>query len=90
MTEIGEQGINLSGGQKQRLSIARAIYSDAELFLLDDPLSALDAEVREFHFHDSQLKKQKQILYFICCTFICSSCGSIIKYGWIKQPCAGF
>lgn len=46
MTEIGEQGINLSGGQKQRLSIARAMYSDAELFLLDDPLSALDAEVR--------------------------------------------
>ena len=46
MTEIGEQGINLSGGQKQRLSLARAMYSDADLFLLDDPLSALDAEVR--------------------------------------------
>lgn len=46
MTEIGEQGINLSGGQKQRLSLARALYSDADLFLLDDPLSALDAEVR--------------------------------------------
>ncbi|CAM9904704.1 unnamed protein product, partial [Hapterophycus canaliculatus] len=45
MTEIGEQGINLSGGQKQRLSLARALYSDADLFLLDDPLSALDAEV---------------------------------------------
>lgn len=48
MTEIGAQGINLSGGQKQRLSIARAMYSDADLFLLDDPLSALDAEVRGF------------------------------------------
>lgn len=46
MTEIGEQGINLSGGQKQRLSLARALYSDADLYLLDDPLSALDAEVR--------------------------------------------
>ena len=39
-TEIGEKGINLSGGQKQRVSIARACYSDADLFLFDDPLSA--------------------------------------------------
>lgn len=39
-TEIGEKGINLSGGQKQRVSIARACYSDADLYLFDDPLSA--------------------------------------------------
>ena len=39
-TEIGEKGINLSGGQKQRISIARACYSDADLYLFDDPLSA--------------------------------------------------
>ena len=44
-TEIGEKGVNLSGGQKQRLSLARALYSDADIFLLDDPLSALDASV---------------------------------------------
>lgn len=44
-TEIGERGINLSGGQKQRVSLARAAYSDADIFLFDDPLSALDAEV---------------------------------------------
>jgi ABC-type bacteriocin/lantibiotic exporter with double-glycine peptidase domain len=37
-TEIGEKGINLSGGQKQRVSVARAIYSDADIYLLDDPL----------------------------------------------------
>ena len=41
-TEIGERGINLSGGQKQRVSLARAVYSDADIFLLDDPFSALD------------------------------------------------
>lgn len=52
MTEIGEQGINLSGGQKQRLSLARAIYSDADLYLLDDPLSALDAEVKCMRYPD--------------------------------------
>ena len=45
MTEIGEKGANLSGGQKARLAIARALYSDADIFLFDDPLSALDAYV---------------------------------------------
>ncbi len=45
MTEIGEQGVNLSGGQKQRLSIARALYKGADVYLLDDPLSALDPQV---------------------------------------------
>ncbi|KAJ5895086.1 ABC transporter integral membrane type 1 [Penicillium taxi] len=44
-TEIGERGITVSGGQKQRLNIARAIYFNAELVLMDDPLSAVDAHV---------------------------------------------
>ena len=44
-TEIGERGINLSGGQKARISLARALYSDATLYLLDDPLSAVDPKV---------------------------------------------
>ncbi len=44
-TEIGERGINLSGGQKQRVALARAAYARADIVFLDDPLSALDAEV---------------------------------------------
>ncbi|XP_043571121.1 ATP-binding cassette sub-family C member 3 isoform X3 [Chiloscyllium plagiosum] len=49
-TEIGEKGINLSGGQKQRVSLARAVYSDMDVYLLDDPLSAVDAHVAKHIF----------------------------------------
>ncbi|KZF24766.1 P-loop containing nucleoside triphosphate hydrolase protein [Xylona heveae TC161] len=45
LTEIGERGITLSGGQKQRLNIARAIYFNADIVIMDDPLSAVDAHV---------------------------------------------
>ncbi|XP_077481408.1 ATP-binding cassette sub-family C member 12-like isoform X2 [Stigmatopora argus] len=51
-TEIGERGLNLSGGQKQRISLARAVYSNREIFLLDDPLSALDAHVGKHIFEE--------------------------------------
>uniref|UniRef100_A0A8C4ZAE5 ABC-type glutathione-S-conjugate transporter n=1 Tax=Gadus morhua TaxID=8049 RepID=A0A8C4ZAE5_GADMO len=50
MTEIGEKGINLSGGQRQRVSLARSLYSDADVYLLDDPLSAVDAHVAKHIF----------------------------------------
>ncbi|XP_022898991.1 ABC transporter C family member 2-like isoform X2 [Olea europaea var. sylvestris] len=52
LTEIGERGVNISGGQKQRVSIARAVYSDSDVYIFDDPLSALDAHVGQQVFNN--------------------------------------
>jgi ABC-type bacteriocin/lantibiotic exporter with double-glycine peptidase domain len=46
-TEIGEKGINLSGGQKARVSLARAVYSEKPIVLMDDPISALDSNIKK-------------------------------------------
>lgn len=56
-TEIGEKGINLSGGQKARVSLARAVYADKSLILMDDPLSALDANVKKKIFKKVFMEK---------------------------------
>ncbi|KAH7972725.1 hypothetical protein HPB52_016251 [Rhipicephalus sanguineus] len=51
LTEVGEKGATLSGGQKQRIALARAVYSDSSIYLLDDTLSALDVHVASNIFH---------------------------------------
>ena len=51
-THIGERGVNISGGQKARISLARACYSNADIYLLDDPLSAVDSRVAKSIFQD--------------------------------------
>ncbi|XP_016785011.1 multidrug resistance-associated protein 1 isoform X16 [Pan troglodytes] len=66
-TEIGEKGVNLSGGQKQRVSLARAVYSNADIYLFDDPLSAVDAHVGKHIFENvigpkGMLKNKTRIL----------------------------
>ena len=52
LTELGERGINLSGGQKARLSLARALYANRSIYLMDDPVSALDANVKKSILND--------------------------------------
>ncbi|KXS10818.1 hypothetical protein M427DRAFT_61533 [Gonapodya prolifera JEL478] len=57
LTEIGERGITLSGGQKQRVSLARCVFMDPELVILDDPLSAVDAHVGKHILEEVILKR---------------------------------
>ncbi|KAK2420557.1 ABC transporter C family member [Trifolium repens] len=52
LTEIGERGVNLSGGQKQRIQLARALYQNADIYLLDDPFSAVDAHTAKNLFNE--------------------------------------
>ncbi|CDY63884.1 BnaCnng42820D [Brassica napus] len=64
-TVIGERGINLSGGQKQRIQIARALYQDADIYLFDDPFSAVDAHTGSHLFKEVILGvlKDKTVIY---------------------------
>ena len=65
LTEIGDRGINLSGGQKARVSLARAVYSDCDIILMDDPVSALDSNVKQKVFKEvflGELKNKTRIL----------------------------
>ncbi len=50
LTLVGERGVTLSGGQKARVNLARAVYHDTDIYLLDDPLSAVDAKVGKHLF----------------------------------------
>ncbi|XP_064405656.1 multidrug resistance-associated protein 1-like [Halichondria panicea] len=82
MTEIGEKGINLSGGQKQRVSLARAVYQEADVYLLDDPLSAVDSHVGKHIFDkvigpDGMLRGKARILVTHGVGFL-SQCDKIV------------
>ncbi|KAL3269853.1 hypothetical protein HHI36_008911 [Cryptolaemus montrouzieri] len=74
-TEIGEKGINLSGGQKQRVNLARAVYANRDVYLFDDPLSAVDSHVAKHLFEkvigpNGLLKKKTRVLSTHCITFL--------------------
>lgn len=89
MTEIGEKGINLSGGQKARVAIARAVYSDTDIYLFDDPISALDSHVGQNVMKNvimDALKTKTRILvthalqYLSYCDRIIIMSGGTIKW----------
>lgn len=90
-TEVGERGVNLSGGQKQRISLARALYSDRDIYLLDDPLSAVDSEVANHIFDKTILKalRTKTVIFvshqvqFLneCDELVIMKEGSIVERG---------
>ncbi|XP_050276334.1 putative ABC transporter C family member 15 [Quercus robur] len=65
LSVVGERGMNLSGGQKQRIQLARAVYSDADVYFLDDPFSAVDAHTGTYLFKKClmQLLSQKTVIY---------------------------
>ncbi|KAI4255845.1 MAG: hypothetical protein LQ352_002363 [Teloschistes flavicans] len=84
MTEIGERGITVSGGQKQRLNIARAIYFNSDLILMDDPLSAVDAHVGRHIFDNAicGLLKDKCRVLATHQLHVLSRCDRII---WLQE-----
>ena len=95
MTEIGEKGINLSGGQKARIGLARAVYADRQLILMDDPVSALDANVKKKIFKHlilGKLARKTRLLVthavdliHLADTIICLDNGRILFKGSFEE-----
>lgn len=95
LTEIGQRGLNMSGGQKQRIQLARAVYNDADTYILDDPFSAVDALTSAILFHDcvmTALKTKTVILVTHQVEFLAETdrilvmeCGQITQNGTYSE-----
>ncbi|KAI5396743.1 ATP-binding cassette sub- C member 8, variant 2 [Lathyrus oleraceus] len=83
LTEIGQRGINMSGGQKQRIQLARAVYNDADIYLLDDPFSAVDAHTAAILFNEcvmTALREKTVILLTHQVEFLSEVDTILVKY----------
>ena len=67
-TMVGERGMSLSGGQRARISLARAIYADSDIILMDDPLSAVDSKVGRYLFD-----KLVSLMFYTLCDIVNTS-----------------
>ncbi|VDK28316.1 unnamed protein product [Gongylonema pulchrum] len=89
-TEIGEKGINLSGGQKARVALARAVYQNRDIYLLDDPLSAVDSHVgkhifEEFGVYMEYIRSATIITSsFFIFFFVCYSAFQLLRGVWLS------
>uniref|UniRef100_A0A8C0J445 ATP-binding cassette sub-family C member 10 n=1 Tax=Chelonoidis abingdonii TaxID=106734 RepID=A0A8C0J445_CHEAB len=94
-TEVGENGVTLSGGQKARLALARAIYQEKEIYLLDDPLAAVDADVASHLMQKCILGVLKHKTRILCThrteflekadTLLLMDSGRIVKIGTVAH-----
>uniref|UniRef100_A0A0E0PZ61 MRP-like ABC transporter n=1 Tax=Oryza rufipogon TaxID=4529 RepID=A0A0E0PZ61_ORYRU len=86
LTEIGQRGINMSGGQKQRIQLARAVYSDADVYLLDDPFSAVDAHTAAVLFYVRALSEKTVVLVTHQVEFLTETDRILVmEDGYVKQ-----
>ncbi|KAH0811148.1 hypothetical protein GEV33_011643 [Tenebrio molitor] len=95
-TLVGEKGVMLSGGQKARVSLARAIYRDADVYLLDDPLSAVDVHVANRIFYEcirGYLRNKCVVLYIMKCwsdlDYSMTSVERVIEYTDVTPEASG-
>ena len=88
LTEIGEKGINLSGGQKQRVSVARLVYARADVNVLDDPLSALDAHVGA-HVFEKVLSSERGVLRHRTRVLVTNHLQVVSRCDWVVVMEAG-
>uniref|UniRef100_A0A8C3SU25 ABC-type xenobiotic transporter n=4 Tax=Chelydra serpentina TaxID=8475 RepID=A0A8C3SU25_CHESE len=94
-TEVGENGVTLSGGQKARIALARAVYQEKEIYLLDDPLAAVDADVANHLMQKCILGVLKHKTRILCThrteflekadTLLLMDNGRIVKIGTVAH-----
>lgn len=82
MTLVGERGATLSGGQRARVNLARAVYRQADVYLLDDPLSAVDAAVSKhlFEKYVNRLHKYYKLFGRCICGLLSDRCVILVTH----------